>query len=522
MRGEREGGRRAAWGSLGESGEAGEEQRARRPARGAQSKLSTKPLDVKTGKAADAGNGGTAVAPRKRGLIATLTSLRLVMWLLGILAGAMVVATLIPQNAPSEAYLKVFGTLLGPLIAKTTLRNIYGSWWFIGAFMLLALSLATCIIQRAARLLEQEREWPGPISEQTIARGTYTRWRLPQNAREAADGFVAALRTSGYAVTTVPVEAGGQRAVAGRRGRLTPWAPIVVHAGLVVILLGAAWGRWPGHTYRATAPLQPGEVFPVRTAGEAFGIRLVDAGAKHDAQGHPTDFWAKVEVLEEGDVVRTAVVRPNAPLRYHRISAVLDTINQAGYAVEVSKGAAKSMVPVTVGPDGQVDMMGSVTHTEDPKWVVFVHAFRKADESGREAPAAQVFIDRSGHVSHDWQQVGWVGPEPLTLDGVTFRLVPGGGTGAQLSLDRDIGIPLVFTGFVIISLGALLVLGAPRSRVIALLTEGGKGSNALVRLSPAGDQLQAERLWRELESRLGAEKQAGPRPKTQDAQTQNA
>ena len=76
-----------------------------------------------------------------------------------------------------------------------------------------------------------------------------------------------------------------------------------------------------------------------------------------------------------------------------------------------------------------------------------------------------------------------------------------------LNLDRDIGVPVVFLGFAIISLGALLVLGAPRSRVTALVTEGGKGSSAVVRVSPAGDQLQVERLWRQLESGLGVKRE---------------
>jgi cytochrome c biogenesis protein len=473
--------------------------------------LSTESLDLNPEKGADGPNGGAASAPR-RGLIAALTSSRLVLWLVGILALAMVVATLVPQNAPEEAYLRVFGTLLGPLIAKTTLRHIYSSWWFIGAFVLLAVSLVTCVLQRAARLLRQERAWPGPVTEQAITGGTHTRWRLPQGVREAADGLALALRNAGYAVAAAPVDGAGKRALVGRRGRLTAWAPIIVHAGLVVILLGAAWGRWPKHTYHATAPLQAGDpdrdTFPVRTADEAFGVRLLDAGTKYDAQGHPTDFWAKVQVLEEGEVVRTTTVRPNAPLRYHHISAVLDTVNQGGYAVAVTKGAAKSLIPVAVGPDGQVDMMASMTLVEDPQWVAFVHAFRDTDEQGARAPAARVFVDRSGQVSHNWQEVGWVGQQPLTLDGVTFQLVPApGGAGAQLSFDRDIGVPVVFAGFVIISLGALLVLGAPRSRVLALVTESGKGSSALVRVSPAGDQGQAERLWRELERRLGAERQ---------------
>jgi hypothetical protein len=159
-----------------------------------------------------------------------------------------------------------------------------------------------------------------------------------------------------------------------------------------------------------------------------------------------------------------------------------------------------------------------VTQVEDPGGVVFVHRFRDRDEQGRPGRAAQVFFGGSGESSHQWQQVGWVGEQPVQFNGLRFRLVYGpieslapDKTDVVLSLDRDVGVPVVFVGFAVISLGALLVLGAPRSRVVALVTEGGKGSDAMVRVSPAADQLQAERLWSQLESGLGAKRETGAR-----------
>ena len=63
------------------------------------------------------GDGGAADggAPNYRHgsrWVAALASSRLTLWLLAILMIAMAVATLVPQRAPAEAYLKVFGTLL--------------------------------------------------------------------------------------------------------------------------------------------------------------------------------------------------------------------------------------------------------------------------------------------------------------------------------------------------------------------------------------------------------------------------
>jgi cytochrome c biogenesis protein len=453
-----------------------------------------------------AANGGAPQAPRRPRLVDIFPSVRLTLWLLAILAIAMAVATLIPQGAPEEAYLKVFGTLLGPLIARTTLHNIYGSWWFVGAFALLAVNLLACSIRRTKRLLAQDRAALARAADEETPRGRQARWRIPRDIEAAAEGILSVLSRSGYAVTPLP-EANGWHSIVARRGRLSLWAPVISHVGLTVVLIGAAWGRLPSHTYRAVTVLGPGEVFPVKAGDEAFGLRLNDAGVEHDSQGKDTRYWAKVDVLEEGQVMRSQTVQPNRPLRYHGISVVLQSIMPAGFQVEVSKGDAVGAVPVVVSQDGQVDMMASIRKLEDPPWIVFVHSFRERDDGGDQAPAARVFVDRSGTLSHNWQLVGWVGPDGLDYQGVHFTLVPGM-SGAQLSLDRDIGVPIVYLGFIIISLGVMLMLGSPHRRVTASISARGKGVQLSMSFSPATDQGEAERLWKRVESELGGVREA--------------
>ncbi|MFB3879744.1 MAG: cytochrome c biogenesis protein ResB [Armatimonadota bacterium] len=437
-----------------------------------------------------------------------LASVRLTLWLLAILAIAMAVATLIPQQAPDEAYLKAFGTVFGPLVVRTTLRNIYGSWWFIGAFAALAINLLACSIRRTQRLLAQDQAAVARAAGDAQLEGCQARWRLSHQPAEVADGLSGLLRRAGYGVTQVPVGSDGRRALVAGRGRLVSWSPVIVHVGLIIVLIGAAWGRLPSHSYRATAMLGPGEVFPANPPGEAFGLRLKDAGVEQGTK-QGTRFWAKVDILEEGQAIKSQTVQPNRPLRYHGVSVVLQSVMPAGYQVAVTKGKDVSTVPVVLMPDGKVDIQASHGLLEDPPWIVAVPEFRQRDEAGRDSPAALVFADRSGHMSHQWEIVGWVGPDGVDYQGVHFALVPGM-SGAQLSLDRDIGVPIVYLGFIVMSIGAMLLLGSPHRRLIARVSERGKGAQLVMSLSPASDQREAERLWAQVESDLGGAREAEP------------
>jgi cytochrome c biogenesis protein len=414
----------------------------------------------------------------------------------------MAAATLIPQGAPEQAYLKAFGTLLGPLIARTTLHNIYGSWWFIGAFGLLGLNLLACSVRRTRQLISGDNGIGPGSAVVPRGRGGHARWRLCGEVGAVADRLPAWLRSVGYSLLPSPAGEDGRRCVEACRGRLSLWSPVVVHIGVVIVLSGAAWGRLPSHTYRATAALDPGEVFPVATPAEAFGLRLRDAGIERGDRGQDMRYWASVEVLEEGKVVKTQTIEPNRPLRYHGVSAVLQSVMPAAYQVQVSRGGQAGFVPVALGEGGQVDMMSTIRRLDDPPWVVFVHSFRQTDDTGVASPAARVFVDRSGTLSHNWQAVGWVGPRGADFDGVHFALVTGPG-GAQLSLDRDVGVPIVYCGFIIASLGAMLALGPLYRRATMVVRAQGTHAELLVALAPASDEREIERLGRRIGAELG-------------------
>ncbi len=457
------------------------------------------------GSAADGGGAPQGIGASSPGFVARLASVRLTLWLLAILGAAMAVATIVPQRAADEVYTRAFGVLIGPLIAQTTLRNVYGAWWFIGAFALLAVSLAACSLQRIARLVGSGRREQGELTQERVtACQRHTRWDGSRGIDETAAAAAEVLRERGYAIRAVPASSDGQRGMVGERGRLAAWAPVLVHVGVILVLVGAAYGRLPSNAYRAVANLEPGQSFPVETGDSGFSVRLLEAGSEHDAEGQPTRFWARAEVVEDGDVVKSATIEPNHPLRFQGVSVVLQSLPQARYAVEVSQDEVLGYVPVALTHGGAVDMMSTIRQLERPPWLVFIHDFRELDEGDPGTLAARVFLDESGELSHNWELVGWVDEEGLEYRGLNFRLVSAA-QGAQLSLDRDIGVPVVWLGFAVAVLGALLLVSVRRSRMALLVRERRSGSQVLIGGSGSGVERDLEGTTVSLGTKLGRE-----------------
>lgn len=428
-----------------------------------------------------------------RKVLDLLASVPFLLWMLGILTVAMALATIIPQRAPTEMYNHALGQLLGPLVAKSALHDVYGAWWFIGGFAALAAGLVVCTLRRLKRLLRV----PDPASVVTEARvrgsACWGEWKIAQEADAVAAELKIGLPKRGYSALLSAPPPGNQRGLVARRGAAASWSSVAIHCGMVIVLLGAAYGRLPANSYRRFLPLTPGQAQEVTVGTDRFSVRLLSAGSEEDRKGRPTRFWAKAEILEDGKVVKSAMIEPNRTLRHRGVNVVLSSLLGGESAVEVKQGTEISMVPVVIGPDGAVAMMDTVRHLKNPPWVVFIHDYRANGESGQADPAAQVFIDRSGHLSHQWDRVGWVGKDGVTLEGVEFKLVAGS-QGAQLLLDRDLGVPIVWLGFAIVSIGAFMLVALNQRTIRAVVVPAGDGSRVLLGGNDARAYADGERV----------------------------
>jgi cytochrome c biogenesis protein len=441
-------------------------------------------LHPNSGDRAGSGSPPASGAPSRRTFWAWLWSPDLTLWLIGILVVAMAIGTVIPQRESADAYRRLFGQFGGALLTRTSLINVYGSWWFIAVFGLLAVNLAACVIQRGSAVARAQRAAPQTLSAAQV-RGQRASAELPSKLAldRTVERLSQALRHRGYRVESVEAAEKGATALRARRGGIRAWGAPVVHFGMLVVLLGAGYGRLPGHSFDRTMSIGSGDWGRVNLGDRSFDLRLRAAGAEQDKQGAVTGYWAKIQIIQDPRTIRDVTISPNHPLRYRGVNAVLDRV--PSYAVAVTKGGAPVYLPVTL--NGQrVPMMSTVQRLADPPWMVWVYDFRMpsaASGAGEAGPAALVRIDESGTVSRNKRELGWVGAEGLDYKGVHFQLVE---EPAQLGLHHDSGLPVVWAGFAIVVLGCLLALLVTRRDVLAMVTPRAGGATVLLGASARG------------------------------------
>ncbi len=84
-----------------------------------------------------------------------LTSIRLTVFLLLILAAVAVIGTVLPQDQPPGYYFGRFGETWGAIFSRGGLATIYYSVWFLAPISLLALNILACIVHGLPQALRR-------------------------------------------------------------------------------------------------------------------------------------------------------------------------------------------------------------------------------------------------------------------------------------------------------------------------------------------------------------------------------
>ena len=169
------------------------------------------------------------------------SSVRLTVALLIIIALAAVVGTVIPQqDAASEAVQKLPPALSGAL-KVLQLHDLYRSPWFLLLMGLLTVNLVVCSLNRLPASLRLYHRQPEPDRP-----GLYE--ELPPERVLAAEGSVedeAARSEQALKKALGSVERKGTDQatwLSGRKGAWSYFGVYVIHAGVLVIILGAVIG----------------------------------------------------------------------------------------------------------------------------------------------------------------------------------------------------------------------------------------------------------------------------------------
>jgi cytochrome c biogenesis protein len=278
------------------------------------------------------------------------------------------------------------------------------------------------------------------------------------DAEAALTALAERLRRGGWQVKPQPGRLAARRGLAGRIG------PLLVHAGLVVLMVGAAWGSLAGQ--RLEQFLAPGRELELLDSRGSSQLTLVlDRFAiQRDPAGRPEQFTSTLTLRSPGPegsaAISNAEISVNHPLRTRGI-----TLYQADWAlaaIDVQLGRSPVLqLPLQSFPQLGEQVWGLVLPTRpDGSEPVLLSL------SSEEGPV-EVF-------GADGTSLGRIVPggEALEVNGLPVR-VAGVLPASGILLKRDPGVPLVYTGFAIALLGGGLSLVATRQ--LWAVAEAGAG-----------------------------------------------
>jgi len=400
----------------------------------------------------------------RQDLIPLLADLRLAIALLLTIAIFSIAGTVLEQGQTLAFYQEnypedpaLFGFLTWKVIVVSGLDHVYRTWWFLALLIVFGASLTACTFTRQFPALGAAQRWQ-----------YYTQPRQFQKlalSAELTDATLATLATQlgqrRYRVFQQDQQLYGRKGLAGRIG------PIVVHASMLIILLGAIVGAMTGFFAQEMVP--SGETFQIRNIFDAgpwaksqiptdWSVRVNRFWIDYTPDGNIDQFYSDLSVLNQaGEELDRKTIYVNEPLRHQGV-----TLYQADW------GLAAVQVKLNNSPVLQLPM--KPLDTDGPRfWGTWLPTKPDLSEGvtllARDLQGSVLIYDNAG------QLVSTVRTGMATeVNGVTLSLVDViGSTGLQIKADP--GIPLVYAGFGLLMVGVIMSY-VSHSQVWALAHQG--------------------------------------------------
>lgn len=260
-----------------------------------------------------------------------LSSLKLTISLLLILAIVSVFGTIIPQNASPQEYLQFYKLSTYKILMILGLLDMYHTPWFFFLLAFLCLNLICCSWKRfkstwkilTSSIPQDETSWQKLSPRSLFLTGSDGEEMLMKIKKVFAK-FYPPLKI--------------QRAphillLSAEKGKFSRLGVYFIHLSILVILTGALIGFYAG--FRGQINIKEGEradrIF-LKNGQEVFfpgfTLRLENFSVSYYPTGVPREFKSVISILENGQKIITAPILVNQPLTYKGI-----TFYQASYGI---------------------------------------------------------------------------------------------------------------------------------------------------------------------------------------------
>src|SRR5579862_3917830 len=228
--------------------------------------------------------------------------------------------TIILQRPATEAdeMQRAYSPQVLRLLDAIGLTDVFHAWWFVLLLSLVSLSIIAASVQRfpnAWRFFSRPYKSPDEMFRKALPTHKFIPVGDEATALSVAEKV---LKKEGFRPKHIIRE--NSFSLFGERNRISEMAVYIVHASLLLILLGGNIDALFG--WRAFVTLSRGqqssEVQPQNGAKHIlpFAVRCDGAGQENYADGTPKRWWSDLAVVRDGQVVLRKQIVVNEPLVY--------------------------------------------------------------------------------------------------------------------------------------------------------------------------------------------------------------
>ena len=387
-----------------------------------------------------------------------LSSLKVAILLLLVIAIACAAGTLIPQQESDQFYYENFnknpflGIINGNILILFELNHVYTSFWFLFLLIWLGLALAVCSFRRQLPILKSALEWIDYKSPRQIAKLSISQTIVTNNHSKSLEKIRINLKTQGWNIRETDGRIAARQGVIGRLG------PILIHLGLILLMIGATYGSLNGKTIEKF--LAPGRSIDLLNNNKEKGltIKLENFQIERDPQGRAEQYRSIVNIIDPDGNNQSKEISVNYPLRYKGLTLYQADWSLAAITIKI-ENSPKLQIPIELIPELGEQIWGTIIPTkkdgQDPILVTV----------NSELGPVSIF-DSDGTFLTNLTPNKEIKVKDTLIK--IINIIPSSG----LLLKHDPGVPLVYTSFAIILMGGSLSLISTKK--IWVLHEEGK------------------------------------------------
>ena len=380
-----------------------------------------------------------------KNLILKISSLKFAILLIIFIAISSSIGTFIPQGNNQQEYIDfynetpIFGFINGNGVLKLQLDHIYTSNWFLLSLVLLCISLAACSFRRQIPSLKAALKWTDYKNEKN-----FYKLQLIHNYEINQDGdhiskANSVLRKNGWNISKF------ENRLSARKGLVGKLGPIVVHIGLIILLIGSAYGNFTSQSKEQF--LRKGESLDLinESTYSKVTIKLKNFLIERESDGKPKQFISNLDFYSEKpklNEIKTTKV--NHPIRYKGL-----TIYQADWSI--------SNIVIEIDDILYQLQLKPIPEIGDQIWGLLL-------ELGSEKKKNYLLtIDNENgplkisNIEDFSESFAYLNNDPIEINSSKLslkKIIPSSG----LIIKNDPSIPFIYSSFILIILGTILSL----------------------------------------------------------------